>query len=49
MLTLGIETSCDETSVALLRDEADIVANLIASQIDAHQLFGGAVPVFASR
>lgn len=49
MLTLGIETSCDETSVALLRDEADIVANLVASQIDAHQLFGGVVPEIASR
>ena len=49
MLTLGIETSCDETSVALLRDENEIVANLIASQIDAHQLFGGVVPEIASR
>ncbi|MDQ3812596.1 MAG: tRNA (adenosine(37)-N6)-threonylcarbamoyltransferase complex transferase subunit TsaD, partial [Armatimonadota bacterium] len=49
MLTLGIETSCDETSVALLRDEAEIVVNLIASQIDAHQLFGGVVPEIASR
>ena len=49
MLTLGIETSCDETSVALLRDENEIVANLIASQIEAHQLFGGVVPEIASR
>jgi len=49
MLTLGIETSCDETSVALLRDEAGIVVNLIASQVDAHQLFGGVVPEIASR
>ncbi|MBV9866856.1 MAG: tRNA (adenosine(37)-N6)-threonylcarbamoyltransferase complex transferase subunit TsaD [Abitibacteriaceae bacterium] len=49
MLTLGIETSCDETSVALLRDEADILVNLIASQVDAHQLFGGVVPEIASR
>lgn len=49
MLTLGIETSCDETSVALLRDEAEIVINLIASQVDAHQLFGGVVPEIASR
>ena len=49
MLTLGIETSCDETSVALLRDEADIVVNLVASQVDAHQLFGGVVPEIASR
>jgi len=49
MLTLGIETSCDETSVAVLRDEADLVVNLIASQVDAHQLFGGVVPEIASR
>lgn len=49
MLTLGIETSCDETSVALLRDGREIVANLIASQVDAHQIFGGVVPEIASR
>ena len=49
MITLGIETSCDETSVAILRDRAGIVVNLIASQIDAHQLFGGVVPEIASR
>jgi N6-L-threonylcarbamoyladenine synthase len=49
MLTLGIETSCDETSVALLRDESEIVVNFIASQVDVHQLFGGVVPEIASR
>ncbi|HEY0076892.1 MAG TPA: tRNA (adenosine(37)-N6)-threonylcarbamoyltransferase complex transferase subunit TsaD [Abditibacteriaceae bacterium] len=49
MFTLGIETSCDETSVAILRDRSEIVVNLIASQIDAHQLFGGVVPEIASR
>ena len=54
MLILGIETSCDETSVALLRTEpgapgAEIVANLIASQVEAHQIFGGVVPEIASR
>ena len=49
MLTLGIETSCDETSVAILRDGADLLVNLIASQVDAHQLFGGVVPEIASR
>lgn len=49
MLTLGIETSCDESSVAILRDNCEIVVNLIASQIDAHQLFGGVVPEIASR
>ncbi len=54
MLILGIETSCDETSVAVLEVEADsnrakIRANLIASQFDAHALFGGVVPEIASR
>jgi N6-L-threonylcarbamoyladenine synthase len=49
VITLGIETSCDETSVAILRDRSEIVVNLIASQIDAHQLFGGVVPEIASR
>jgi N6-L-threonylcarbamoyladenine synthase len=53
MLILGIETSCDETSVALLEhtggNELQIRANLIASQIEDHQLFGGVVPEIASR
>lgn len=53
MLILGIETSCDETSVALLEhtggNRLEIRANLIASQIEAHQLFGGVVPEIASR
>ena len=49
MLTLGIETSCDETSVALLRGGSEIVVNLIASQVEAHQMFGGVVPEIASR
>jgi len=53
MLFLGIETSCDETSVALLEhvggNRLEIRANLIASQIEAHQLFGGVVPEIASR
>lgn len=53
MLILGIETSCDETSVALLESGAGnaltIRANLIASQIEAHSLFGGVVPEIASR
>ena len=48
-LTLAIETSCDETSVALLRGDREIVVNLIASQIEAHQMFGGVVPEIASR
>ena len=48
-LTLAIETSCDDTSVALLRGGNEILVNLVASQLDAHQLFGGVVPEIASR
>jgi len=48
MLCLGIETSCDETALALVRDGA-LVAENLASQEDAHALFGGVVPELASR
>jgi len=48
-LILGIETSCDETSVALLDRDGSVRTNLIASQIDRHQPFGGVVPEIASR
>jgi len=47
-LCLGIETSCDETALALVRD-GRLVAQRIATQIDAHALFGGVVPELASR
>jgi N6-L-threonylcarbamoyladenine synthase len=46
---LGIETSCDETSVALLENDGSVKVNLIASQIERHQPFGGVVPEIASR
>lgn len=54
MLILGIETSCDETSVAILdcddsSNRMQIRVNLISSQLDAHALFGGVVPEIASR
>jgi N6-L-threonylcarbamoyladenine synthase len=49
MYFLGIETSCDETSVALLRPDGEVRCNLIASQIARHQPFGGVVPEIASR
>lgn len=48
-LTLGIESSCDETSVAVLRDGREILANVISTQIPIHQKFGGVVPEIASR
>lgn len=48
-LTLGIESSCDETSVAILRGAREILANVISTQIPVHQKFGGVVPEIASR
>jgi tRNA N6-adenosine threonylcarbamoyltransferase len=48
-MILGIETSCDETSVALLDSDGAVRVNLIASQIERHRPFGGVVPEIASR
>src|SRR3954463_12512916 len=48
-MILGIETSCDETAVALLERDGSVRINLIASQIERHQPFGGVVPEIASR
>lgn len=49
MLVVGIETSCDETSVALVRDKTTILSNIVCSQVQWHRLFGGVVPEIASR
>ncbi len=49
MLILGIETSCDETSVAIVEDGRIVHANIILSQIDLHKKYGGVVPEIASR
>lgn len=46
---LAIETSCDETSVAILKNERELLTNIIASQVASHQRFGGVVPEVASR
>ncbi|MSQ95951.1 MAG: tRNA (adenosine(37)-N6)-threonylcarbamoyltransferase complex transferase subunit TsaD [Gemmataceae bacterium] len=46
---LALETSCDETSVAIFTDELQILANVVASQIDLHAKFGGVVPEVAAR
>lgn len=48
LLTLGIETSCDETSAAVLRGEGELLGHVILSQ-DVHRLYGGVVPEIASR
>lgn len=48
-LLLAIESSCDETSVAVIEDGAKILSNIVASQVKSHQRFGGVVPEVASR
>ncbi len=48
-LTLGIETSCDETAAAVLRGGRELLSNVISTQIPLHQKFGGVVPEIASR
>jgi N6-L-threonylcarbamoyladenine synthase len=48
-LVLGIETSCDDTSVAVIENGTNILSNVISSQIDVHQKFGGVVPELAAR
>lgn len=49
MLVLGVETSCDETSVAVVRDGKEVLSNIVYTQIDIHKKFGGVVPEVASR
>lgn len=48
-LILAIESSCDETSVAVIKNGDIILSNIIATQINSHQRFGGVVPEVASR
>lgn len=48
-LVLGIETSCDETSAAVVKDGREILSNIISSQVDLHKKYGGVVPEIASR
>jgi len=49
MLVLGIESSCDETAAAVVREGKELLSNVIASQVDFHRDFGGVVPEIASR
>lgn len=49
ILTLGIESSCDETSVAVVKNGREVLSNVIATQIDIHKKYGGVVPEIASR
>lgn len=48
-LILAIETSCDETSVAVVRGGIEVLSNVVSSQIETHKQFGGVVPEIASR
>ncbi len=49
LISLAIETSCDETSVAIIKNKREVISNIIYSQIDIHKKFGGVVPEVASR
>lgn len=49
MLLLALESSCDETAAAVVRDGREVLSNIISSQIDLHALYGGVVPELASR
>jgi N6-L-threonylcarbamoyladenine synthase len=49
MIILGIESSCDDTSIAVVKDGKEILVNLVSSQINIHKEFGGVVPELASR
>ena len=49
VLILSVESSCDETSIALVENGRNVLANIVSSQIDIHKLYGGVVPEIASR
>ena len=49
MIVLGIETSCDETAAAVVRDGREVLSNVIRSQVESHGPYGGVVPEIASR
>ena len=49
MIILAVESSCDETAVALVRDGRTVLADCIASSVEMHRIYGGVVPEIASR
>ena len=49
VLILAIESSCDETAAAVVKNGREVLSNIISSQIELHKLFGGVVPEIASR
>ncbi len=48
-IILAVESSCDETAIALIRNGNDVLSNIVSSQIDTHVLYGGVIPEVASR
>ena len=48
MIILGIESSCDETAISIIKD-SKLLANVVSSQIDVHKKYGGVMPEIASR
>ena len=46
---MAVETSCDETAVAILAEGKNLLTNIVSSQIKVHQQYGGVVPEIASR
>jgi len=49
MIIMAVESSCDETAVALVRDGREVLADCISSQVELHKIYGGVVPEIASR
>ena len=49
MITLGIESSCDETAIAIINDKHEILAHQLITQYKEHSIYGGVVPEIASR
>ena len=49
MRVLGIESSCDETAVAIVNSDREIISNQVLSQVSLHKVYGGVVPEIAAR
>ena len=49
IIVLGIETSCDETAASIVKNGREVLSNIINSQINIHEKYGGVVPEIASR
>ena len=49
IIVLGIESSCDETAVAIVKNRKEILSSVVATQIDVHKEFGGVIPTCISH